>query len=72
MALDGILGRIKDKAHSNQLAVAVGGQFAAEVALPGIAKPLQQQFDTSFPVSSDYEYYARWSEFIDQLEKSVD
>lgn len=72
MAIDSLIARIKEKARSNQLAVAIGGRFSADAALPALAESLQKRFDISFPTSNAFEYYSRWNEFIDRLEDKVD
>lgn len=71
MAVDAFLARIKEKARANQLAIAVGGMFSAETAIPSLAQSLQSEFDVSFPVQHEFEYYARWNEFVDLLEEKV-
>ncbi len=72
MGVDAFLARLKEKARSNQLAIAIGSAFSAETALPALAESLQKQFDILFPVANPYEYCSRWNEFVDQLEKKID
>src|SRR6266542_1575444 len=71
MDVDGFLARIKEKARSNQLAIAIGGKFSSEAALPALAESLQKKFDVSFPTSNIFDYYGRWNKFVDQLEAKV-
>lgn len=72
MPIDAFLARIKDKARANQLAIAVGSAFSGETAIPAIAEILHKKFDGSFRVSTTFEFYNRWNEFVDHLEQKVD
>jgi hypothetical protein len=72
MQIDAFLTRIKTKARSNQLAIAIGGAFSGEVAIPVLAKALEADFGVSVPIQDPHGYYGRWNQLVDLLETKTD
>jgi len=71
MINDSFLKRIKSKARSNQLCIAIGSRFSGELSLPRIALEIQTEFEVDFSVTHELEWFAKWNEFIDTAEKKA-
>jgi hypothetical protein len=69
MITDSFLKRIKSKARSNQLCIAIGSRFSGEFSLPRIALEIQTEFGVDFSVTHEFEWFTKWNEFIDAAEK---
>ncbi len=69
---DDIELRLKRKALSNQLAIAVGSNYSdSKFALPQLAKSIISNFHLNFKFDEDSEVWEKWNDFIKQAEKEV-
>ncbi len=66
---DSFIHRIKMKARANQLCIAVGSLFSGGMDLPTMANEICSHFNVKFSVSNQYEWYTKWNQFIDKVEK---
>ncbi|MDQ6912675.1 MAG: toll/interleukin-1 receptor domain-containing protein [Verrucomicrobiota bacterium] len=66
MAVDAFLDRIKRKARSNQLAIAISTRFSGELSLGELAASLQGEFRVTTPVQS-----GDWNSFVEFFETHV-
>ncbi len=60
------------KARANQLCIAVGSSFSIEMDLPTIADEICSHFNVNFSVPNQYEWFPKWNQFIDNVEKEID
>jgi len=71
MMTDPFLKRIRSKARSNQLCIAIGSRFSGELSLPRIALEIQTEFSVEFSVAHEFQWFIKWNEFIDAAEKKA-
>lgn len=69
--MDPFLKRIRSKARSNQLCIAIGSRYSGELSLPRIALEIQAEFSVDFSVAHEFEWFIKWNEFIDAAEKKA-
>ena len=69
MIEDSFINRIKMKARANQLCIAVGSRFSVGMDLPTMANEICSHFGVNFPVQNQYEWFSKWNQFIDKVEK---
>lgn len=69
---DGLLIRLRTKALSNQLAIAIGSSSSnEEVSIPSLAEGIIKTFQVEFPVDGRLQFFQCWNEFIEKVEKKV-
>ena len=71
MINDPFLSRIKSKARSNQLCIAIGSRVADEFSLPNIAIEIRSEFGIDFEVKHEFEWFIKWNEFVTEVEKKA-
>ncbi len=69
---DGIWQRLRRKALSNQLAVAVGSSASPrECSIPALAEGIRRRFAVRFRVRRPEDFWQRWNDFVRQAETTV-
>jgi hypothetical protein len=71
MIRDSFIQRIKMKARSNQLCIAVGSSFSVGMDLPTIAREICTEFNINFPVSHKHKWFSKWNKFIEIAERAA-